>query len=126
MGTWGSGNFENDTSADHLSGVIDRLVAEVADAMAGDPVELEPDEYRGNAVPCDLELLYVLTRAGYGAQRLPRPEVIGGWKDHFIAVWERSIDGLGPSEEFKERRRAVLVRTFDQLAGVAEEAAARG
>ncbi|MFD4996613.1 DUF4259 domain-containing protein [Streptomyces buecherae] len=125
MGTWGSGNFENDTSADHLSEVIDRLVGEVADAMAGDPVELEPDEYRGNTVPCDLELLYVLTRAGYGARRLPAPEVIEGWKDHFIAVWERTIDGLDPSAGFTERRRAVLVRTFDQLAGVAEEAATR-
>ncbi|WEV27964.1 DUF4259 domain-containing protein [Streptomyces sp. 71268] len=126
MGTWGSGNFENDTSAEHLAEFVDRIVAGVADAMAGDPVELEPDEYRGNVVPCDLELLYVLTRAGYGAERLPRPEVIEGWKDHFTAVWERTIDGLEPSEGFKDERRAVLVRTFDQLTEVAEAAAARG
>lgn len=119
MGTWGSGNFESDTALDHLSIRIDRIVTEVAEAVAGDPVELEPDEYWGVAVPCDLELLHVLARAGHGVGRLPEAGVITGWKTAFMAVWERTIDDLEPSPEFKDERRSVLNRTFDQLAEVA-------
>ncbi|GAA2781620.1 hypothetical protein GCM10010441_03210 [Kitasatospora paracochleata] len=116
MGTWGSGNFESDTALDHLSIVVDRLVTEVAEAMAGDPVDLEPDEYWGVAVPCNLELLHVLVQAGYGAESLPEAGVVKEWQRTFMAVWERTVDGLGPSPRFKEERRSVLNRTFDQLA----------
>ncbi|MFI8434235.1 DUF4259 domain-containing protein [Streptomyces sp. NPDC079020] len=119
MGTWGSGNFESDTAMDYLSSFIDRLVAEVAEVMDGDPVEIEPDEYWGVAVPCQLELLTVLTRAGHTSDTLLRPEQVEKWKKQFIPVWERTIDDLGPSRDYKEERRAVLVRTFDQLAEAA-------
>ncbi|MFI5532912.1 DUF4259 domain-containing protein [Kitasatospora sp. NPDC051853] len=115
MGTWGSGNFESDAALDHLSIVVDRLVSEVAEAMADDPVAIEPDEYWGVAVPCNLELLHVLAQAGYARDDLPEAEVIEGWKRTFMAVWERTIDGLEPSPRFKDERRAVLNRTFDQL-----------
>ncbi|MEU9953225.1 amino acid adenylation domain-containing protein, partial [Streptomyces sp. NPDC047939] len=37
---------------------------EVTEAMAGDPVELEPDEYWGVTVPCNLELLLAVLKAG--------------------------------------------------------------
>ncbi|MEV8097707.1 DUF4259 domain-containing protein [Kitasatospora sp. NPDC085879] len=118
MGTWGSGNFESDTALDHLSTFVDRLVAEVAEAMASDPVEIEPDEYWGVAVPCNLELLHVLARAGHVSASL-QPQVIAEWKRTFMAVWERTIDDLEPSPAYKEGRRDVLTRTFDQLAAAA-------
>lgn len=124
MGTWGSGNFESDTALDHRSVVVDRLVTEVAEAMAGDPVELEPDEYWGVAVPCNLELLHVLAQAGYAGGDLPEAEVIEEWKKTFMAVWERTIDGLEPSPIFTEERRSALNRTFDQLADAAARNAA--
>ncbi|MER5629796.1 DUF4259 domain-containing protein [Streptomyces nitrosporeus] len=126
MGTWGSGNFDSDTAADHLSSVIDRLVTEVTEVMDGDPAGIEADEYWGVAVPCHLELLYVLARAGHDAGRLPRAEVIDGWKGRFMAVWDRSIDDLEPSPAFKEARRSVLNRTFDQLAEAAAAASSGG
>ncbi|MGY0465699.1 DUF4259 domain-containing protein [Kitasatospora sp. cg17-2] len=124
MGTWGSGNFESDTALDHLSAVVGRLVEEVAEAMAGDPVGLEPDEYWGVAVPCQLELLHVLARSGHASGELPEAEVVEGWKETFMAVWERTIDGLEPKPEYKKQRREVLIRTFDQLAADARQAAA--
>ncbi|MGC0416267.1 DUF4259 domain-containing protein [Embleya sp. AB8] len=115
MGTWGSGNFESDTAAEHLTEIIDRLVGEVAEAMAGDPVGLEPDDYWGVAVPCNLELVAALTESGYVADRLPSAEVIEGWKETFMAIWERTIDGLAPKETYKAERRATLIHTFDRL-----------
>ncbi|MGW0577847.1 DUF4259 domain-containing protein [Streptomyces sp. NPDC002920] len=116
MGDWGTGNFENDTAADHLSILTDRLVTEVADAMAGDPVEIEPDEYWGVAVPANLELLSLLARQGYVGASLPEAEMVEGWKKTYMAVWESCIDDLMPSSGYKDKRRTVLIRTFDELA----------
>ncbi|WP_405759406.1 DUF4259 domain-containing protein [Streptomyces sp. NBC_01420] len=121
MGTWGAGNFDSDTAADHLSGLVERLVAEVGEAMGGDPVGIEPDEYDGVAVPCNLELLLLLHERGWVGVSLPAPEVVRGWRDAYLAVWERTIDGMGPADGFKDERRAVLVDTFDRLAEAAAE-----
>ncbi|BCL25174.1 DUF4259 domain-containing protein [Streptomyces aurantiacus] len=115
MGSWGTGNFENDTAADHLSILTDRLITEVADAMAGDPVGIEPDEYWGVAVPANLELLSLLARQGYVGASLPEAEVVQGWKRTYMAVWEGYIDKLDPSSGYKDERRTVLIRTFDEL-----------
>lgn len=116
MGTWGAGNFDSDTAADHLEALVGRLVAEVTRAMDGDPVELEPDEYWGVAVPCNLELLLLLKRQDWLGVTLPAAETIRGWQKRFLAVWEGSIDGLGPKPAYKDERRAVLNGTFDRLA----------
>ncbi|GGS16706.1 DUF4259 domain-containing protein [Streptomyces griseoviridis] len=123
MGTWGSGNFESDTALDHLSLVTDRLVTDITDAMTGDPVALEPDEYWGVAVPCNVELLHTLAQAGR-TTGLPAPETIESWKRTFMAIWERAIDELEPSPAHKEQRRAVLHRTFDDLTEDARREAA--
>ena len=116
MGTWGPGNFDDDTAADHLSRLTDQLVTEVAEAMSGDPVRLEPDEYWGVAVPANLELLAVLARTNHVGVLLPEVATIETWKITFMKIWESAIDGLDPSAAFKEARRSVLVRTFDDLA----------
>lgn len=116
MGTWGSGNFDSDTAADHLSEITGRLTEEVEAAMAGDPVEIEPDEYWGVAVPCNLEILYLLAQQEHVGIVLPPAASVIEWKARFLDVWERTIDGLGPKEAYKDERRAVLTRTFDQLA----------
>ncbi|MYW13744.1 DUF4259 domain-containing protein [Streptomyces sp. SID2563] len=119
VGTWGAGNFDSDTAADHLSELVGRLVAEVGEAVGGDPGGIEPDEYDGVAVPCNLELLLLLHSRGWVGVTLPAPEVVRGWRDAYMAVWERTIDGLEPVEGFKDERRAVLVGTFDRLAEAA-------
>ncbi|WP_236060001.1 hypothetical protein [Actinacidiphila acididurans] len=72
-------------------------------------------------MPCNVELLYVLARAGYGAEGLPRAEVVAEWKRAFLEVWEGAIDELEPTSEHRRERLAVLNRTFDQLAEVAAE-----
>ncbi|MEV7721814.1 DUF4259 domain-containing protein [Streptomyces sp. NPDC093108] len=120
MGTWGSGNFDSDTAADHLSGITGRLLSEIEEAMAGDPVGLEPDEYDGVAVPCNIELLALMGEQGHVGVAMPEPAVVEGWKGMFMDVWERTIDGLEPEQEYKEDRRAELIRTFDRLAALAE------
>lgn len=87
--------------------------------MSGDPVEIEPDEYWGVAVPCNLELLHLIAQQHYVGVNLPDPGTIADWKDRFLAVWDGTIDGLEPQPDYKEQRRERLVRTFDQLAELA-------
>lgn len=124
MGTWGSGNFDSDPAHEHLTMIVDRLVDEVAEVMAADdPVQLEPDEHWGVAIPCNLELVCALYDAGYVADSMPAAEVVEGWKETFVGVWERTIDGLGPSEEWKRERRAILVATFDRMVRACAEVA---
>ena len=119
MGTWGSGNFDSDTAADHVSAITGRLVSGIEEAMAGDPTGLEPDEYAGVAVPCDIDLLCLIAEQRYVGAVVPEPAVAEAWKRTFMDVWERTIDDLEPTEGHKEARRAELNRTFDRLVGLA-------
>ncbi|WP_335939050.1 DUF4259 domain-containing protein [Streptomyces sp. PTD5-9] len=121
MGTWGSGNFDSDTAADHLSGITGRLLSEIEEAMAGDPEGLEPDDYWGVVVPCDIDLLCLIAERAHVGVTLPEPAVAEAWKTTFMDVWERTIDGLEPTEGHKEERRAELHRTFDRLVDLARE-----
>jgi hypothetical protein len=116
VGTWDSGNFDNDTAADHLSVLTAGLVREVEEAMAGAPDELEADEYWGVAVPCNLEILTLLASRPWVGVMLPELATVQEWKATYLAAWEASIDGLEPNPEHRTRRRAVLEHTFDQLA----------
>lgn len=102
-------------AADHLSALVTRLVGEIEEAMAGDPVELEPDEYWGVAVPCNLQILHVLANQDWVGVTLPEAATVEAWKATYLAIWEESIDGLEPEPEYRRERRAVLERTFDQL-----------
>ena len=42
MATWSHGNFDNDTSVDHLSDLTSRFIDEIANAMA-DPAVVKWD-----------------------------------------------------------------------------------
>jgi len=79
VGTWSHGNFDNDTSADHLSILTSRLIEEIKQAMS-DPKELQPDEYWGCAVPCNIELLSLIASQHWVGTRLPDADVVEQWK----------------------------------------------
>ncbi len=118
MGVWGAGNFDNDTAADHVSLITSRLFDEIQEAM-DDPSELEPDEYWGAAVPCNIQLLVLIAKQGFVGCRIPDPETAVTWKRVYMKVWERNIDNLQPHAEHKARRREVLQETFDELCAIA-------
>jgi hypothetical protein len=46
---------------------------------------------------------------------LPRNLDVMAWKARYLAMFDEQIDGLGPVPGHKEKRRAVIVATFDQL-----------
>ena len=116
MGTWGAGNFDNDTAADHVSMLVDRLVREITEAIE-EPTSLEPDEYGGTLVPCNVELLTLILRQGWAGAGLSSTATaaVHIWKSTYMAVWEASIDELQPKAAWKVERRQVLEQTFDAL-----------
>ncbi|WP_407572735.1 DUF4259 domain-containing protein [Deinococcus altitudinis] len=121
MGTWGAGNFDNDTAADHVSQVVSRLVQEITEAIE-DPSSLEPDEYGGTMVPCNVELLTLIVKQGWTGAELNAVTIsnVRAWKSTYMGVWEQSIDELDPKAAWKIERRQVLELTFDALIQIAE------
>ncbi len=120
MGTWGAGNFDSDTAADHLSIVTNKLIDEIQQAMDS-PSDLEPDEYWGVCVPCNVELLILIERKGHVGCNIPDVKTVESWYRTYMNVWDSSIDDLEPPSEFKEARRAVLVKTFEALLAVSSK-----
>lgn len=118
MGTWGPGNFDNDTAADHLSLVTSQLVDGIQEAMH-DPAELEPDQFWGVAVPCNIELLVLIAKQGYVGCMIPDLQTVMNWRRHYMEVWERNIDQLQPRGDHKVRRREILQKTFDEFCDIA-------
>jgi hypothetical protein len=60
MGTWGPGNFENDTTAEHLMDLCRPLLTEIEEAME-QPSCLEPDEKDADIVMANLEIIACLS-----------------------------------------------------------------
>ena len=120
MGTWGSGNFENDTAADFLSELTDEWIEAINEAM-GSPEGLEPDEYTGVTVPCLVEILVTIAQKGFTGSQLPEPEVAQEWKKTYLEVWDGYIDELEPEEDYKIKRRECLSETFDSLIRLAKD-----
>lgn len=115
MGTWGPGNFANDTAADHLSLITAKLRDDIAAAIAGAPDLIEPDEWGGATVPCNVELLALIAEQPWVGTVLPDAATVQAWKETYLRTWDGYIDRLSPNPEWKQERRAVLVATFDRL-----------
>ena len=125
MGTWGPGNFENDCAADHLYEVCGPLLKQVEEAMK-DPSLIEPDEYDSDIVTANLEIIACfsehLGRYARGEIEdylypcvLPPPETVAEWKQKYLAAWDAGIDGLDPTPDYKQKRREVIIDTFDRV-----------
>jgi hypothetical protein len=114
MGTWGSGNFQNDTAADFLSELTHGWIDDINGTME-DPEMLEADEYWGEVVPCLLEMLCTFSDKGWVGTALPKSADAQTWKKTYMNAWYNSIDGLEPDESYKEERKILLINLFDKL-----------
>jgi hypothetical protein len=130
MGTWGAGNFENDDAAEYLIGLCKPLVEQIRSTVAL-PRLLQPDEPDSDIMMANVEILAVLG-SNIGKTKdnaigrlifpfpLPASEEVERWKHKYLEVWDGYIDQLGPSVDYKQRRRRVLVDTFDHLIAVSK------
>lgn len=133
MGTWGPGNFDDDTSAEYIYEVVKPLLAQIEVSMQNKPTALQPDEFDGVVAICNIDIVSTLAehlgRFDGEKQRktsivsLPSPETISNWREEYLKVWDERIDALRPSPQYKVLRRKVIKKTFDRLEKLARSQA---
>ncbi|MFF2555188.1 DUF4259 domain-containing protein [Nocardia sp. NPDC058058] len=119
MGVWGPGNFDSDTAADGLGELTDHITEQFQDPS--DDTALQPDEWGGDMVPAWLEILIQIAEPTRVGVSFPAVAVLSEWRERYLRVWDEYIDELGPSDDFKLQRRAVLTETFDKAIALATE-----
>jgi hypothetical protein len=114
---WDVGNFDNDGAMDFLSMQTMQLTATIT-AVAGDEGRLELDEDGETLFMPSVELLALLCER-YNAEP-PRPALVRQWHEKYLEVYDRGIDALKTSPEFKVDRRKAIEKTFRWLESLAE------
>lgn len=112
MGTFGPGLFDNDKALDYLDTFSSKLIHEI-DVAVAHPSQLMPDEYWGNVMPCQIELLLCLHKDVHA--KLPTLKQSETWRDKYMEVWRANIDSLQPKPLYKSKRREVLEDLFARL-----------
>ena len=114
MGTWGAGNFDSDAAAEYLDELLRQMIS-IIESYAGS----EPEQ------PCDFEdleeklmpsvdIMTTLIQHYRHASAVELPQ-IQAWRRNVLAIYDQTIDDVGPKERFKTQRRIVIQNTFDKL-----------
>ena len=117
MGTWGSGNFDNDHALDYLASVCEPLVNKLSDIIEN-PSLAEADE--DGWIEC-LVAVEILTLLGehYTSAKLT-PQLVTECRDIVLTEWLASIDELDPDPDHKAERPVVIQQSFDKLLAIVE------
>ena len=125
MGTWGHGNFENDTAANYFCELCSPLMDQIR-STAADDGSMESDEYDSEVMLANIEILTVLVahigraekdEPGDVMFRFPVPEEnkVKEWRTRYLKVWNAYIDDLDPSPDCKVKRLSHIKATFDKF-----------
>ena len=115
MGTWGPGNFQNDSALDVVDGVLDVATTEIDAFRASDRVGIEDLD---QVVACIA--IHLTLHARCNASR-PDADVARAVHDKVLRIYDDKIDLLKPRPEHKAARRAVLVETLDAYTRASSE-----
>ena len=111
MGTWGTGNFDNDEALDAYAEVVDDLLDRIDEGLGEGQVHFED-------VGAEIALVEVLAALGERCREVSVPRAkVERWKERVLSAYDAQIDDLGATESFKAERRRVLEATFDRLLG---------
>lgn len=112
MGTWGAGNFHEDSALDWLGlEVQGPLVATIERELR------DHDEANGALIMAAVEVLAMICENTPVLP--PDPRKVEDWRRRYMATWGKYIDELDPKPGFKEERLRVIDATFNRLATVA-------
>src|SRR5947209_6221618 len=108
-------NFGNDGARAYLGMLTAKLMATIKEIVADDE-RLAPDEDGESLFMPSLDVLALLCER-YAAQP-PKVAKVRQWRDKYLALFDAAE--IGPSEEFRTKRRMVIANTFRWLEGLAE------
>ena len=112
MGTWGSGNFDNDHALDYLAQLCDPLVQKLAD-IVDNPSLAEADEDGWIECLVAVEVLISVSKQ-YVSEELS-PELITACRDTLLAEWLASVDELDPTPDYKTGKQLIIQQSFEKL-----------
>ena len=115
MGTWGPGNFENDSALDMVGDVLEVATTEIAAFRASDRVGIEDLDL---VVACIAIHLALHEHCGASA---PDADVARAVHEKVLRIFDDKIDLLKPKPEHKAARRAVLGETLDAYVRASDE-----
>ena len=110
-------NFGNPGARAYLEMLTAKLVATATEVLA-DPERAALDEDGESLLMPSVEVLALLCER-YDAPP-PRPATVRGWREKYLAVYDREVGRLKRPAEFKTARRKVIEQTFRWLEGLAE------
>jgi hypothetical protein len=112
MGTWGSGNFQNDAALDYMGDLSDEFSQRIEDIFADEERAYLDEDAEGQLIPT---VAILATLAEHCALVPPRPQIVTGWQEKYLALFDDQIDGMEPAEGYAAERRSVIVETFTRL-----------
>lgn len=115
MGTWGSGNLDNDTALDELGDRSADLVKQLWTRLQTQE-SWEADEWAHAALFVDFEVLFALEAGGvFNGWTLPPVDEFDAISVGWLAGWGDYFEGMGATEAFAAERRAVIDATFSKF-----------
>lgn len=114
MGTWGAGNFADDSSLDWLYTDVQKPLMDTIERELHDH-----DEGNGTVIIAAVEVLALICE--HTPAMPPKPEDVARWRQAYLKTWNGYIDGLDPKAGYKETRLQAIEATFDRLATVARQ-----
>ena len=110
MGTWGPGNFDSDQALDIVGDLCHQFEQEISSAASISGLGV--DEFLNEIMP-KIAVLAVLVEQCLKTG--PRLAVVRDWRERFVGLYDREIDKLALSSDFKDERRATISNTFASL-----------
>ena len=108
-------NFGNDGARAYLGMLTAKLVATINEVFADDE-RLEPDEDGESLLMPSIDVQALMCERYAAAP--PKPARIRQWRDKYLALFDAAK--IGPSNDFRSKRRMVVENTFRWLEGLAE------
>jgi hypothetical protein len=113
MGAWGSGNFQQDGALDFVHREVQPPLLRTIQKLVADPASAQADDPDSGPIVAAVEILALLVEQTNAAP--PKPDEVHGWKDLFLAAWDRTAKDVYFREAALVARREVIVATFDRL-----------
>jgi hypothetical protein len=118
MGTWGSGNFDNDAAGDYRDSTTFQLIGKIEECFESE-MGYDLDEGGEGELMPSVAMLVVLCQHCDGPP--PQVDQVRQWRERYLEIYDDQINDLASAPDFKVERRNVIVTTFNQLEELARK-----
>lgn len=120
MRTWGSGNFENEGASNLLYEFINPFTATIAELMT-ELRDAERFKELGEAQIMPMLDIVITLSTHYKTVPSIEPGMLQEWRIKYLSAYDKYIGDLDLNDDFKEERRAIILKTFDNLKEIIEK-----